>query len=174
MRDIDSDESGIAARHNELRDIHHRIDALKEENERQFHSITKDLHALEVAVARGGKFPAAAWVAAVGLGITVVGTGGVLFAKLETTYIIAKQAVEAIQTHVTEMVPAQNLVWQMDERIKGLEGKIVGIGPNGWHRADHDLYAKMMDERNERIKLRLDAMEKKQEFLCDRVRECKK
>jgi hypothetical protein len=174
MREVDPDESVTAARHNELRDIHHRIDALKEENERQFHSITKDLHALEVAVAKGGRFPAAAWVAAVSLGITVIGTGAMLYSKLETTYLIAKQAVEAIESHVNEMVPAQALVWQMDERIKGLEGKIVGTGPNGWHRADHDLYAKMMDERNERIKIRLDAIEKKQELICDTMRDCKK
>jgi hypothetical protein len=43
----------------------------------------------------------------------------------------------------------------MEERIKSLESRIVGVGPSGWHRPDHDLYAKMQDERNERIKISL-------------------
>ena len=61
----------------------------------------------------------------------------------------------------------------LEERIKGLEGRIVGQGPEGWHRRDHDLYAKMIDERNDRIRARLEAVEKRQEQLCERVRECK-
>jgi hypothetical protein len=62
----------------------------------------------------------------------------------------------------------------LENRVKALEEKIVGQGPNGWHRQDHDLYAKMIDERNDRIRARLDAIEKKQEALCERVRECAK
>jgi len=59
-----------------------------------------------------------------------------------------------------------------EERIKALEGKIVGIGPEGWHRRDHDLYARMIDERNDRIKLRLETIEAKQEQLCERMKNC--
>ena len=61
----------------------------------------------------------------------------------------------------------------MDERVKALEGRIVGQGPEGWHRKDHDLYALMMDERNSRIRSRLDIIEKKQEEICQRVQLCK-
>lgn len=174
MRDEDVDDTtAIAARHNELRDIHHRIDALKEENERQFISLTDKLHALEVAVARGGRFPPGAWVAALGLALSVVGTGAVLYGQLAVTQRVSQEAMDAITLHMTEMAPAETLVWKMDERLKSLESRIVGQGPDGWHRRDHDLYAQMQDERNDRIKTRLDAIEKKQELLCERVRECK-
>jgi hypothetical protein len=61
----------------------------------------------------------------------------------------------------------------MEERIKSLESRIVGVGPTGWHRADHDLYAQMIDERNNRIRSRLDLVEKRQEEVCARVQLCK-
>ena len=61
----------------------------------------------------------------------------------------------------------------MDERIKSLESRIVGQGPEGWHRKDHDLYAQMMDERNGRIRSRLDAIETAQANVCQRVQVCK-
>jgi hypothetical protein len=60
----------------------------------------------------------------------------------------------------------------MDERIKALESRIVGQGPEGWHRKDHDLYAKMQDERNDRIKLRLEVIERRQDEVCDRIKNC--
>lgn len=166
-------ETGRMLEHNELRDIHHRIDSLKDESERQYLSLTEKLHALEVAVARGGRFPPAAWVAAIGVALSVVGTGSVLYGQLVVTQRVSLEASDAIKAHMTEMAPAEALVWKMDERIKSLESRIVGVGPAGWHRADHELYAKMQDERNERIKTRLDVIEKRQEALCQRVRECK-
>ena len=173
MRDEDADETAMAARHNELRDIHHRIDALKEEGERQYSSLTEKLHALEVAVVRGGKFPPAAWVAAIGLGLTIVATGATLFAKLETTHILAQQAVDAIRGHITEMAPAENIVWTLDERVKGLESRIVGQGPNGWHRADHNLYAEGVDTRFKGLEHRVGVIEAAQAALCARVSTCK-
>jgi len=157
----------------ELRDLHHRIDALKEEGERQFSSLSDKLHALEVAVARGGRFPAAAWVAAIGLALTMVGTGAALYGQLLVTTRLAQEAKDAITGHITEMGPAESEVWRMSERIKALENRIVGQGPDGWHRRDHDLYAAMMDERNSRLKQRLDLVEKKQEEICVRIQTCK-
>ena len=78
-------------------------------------------------------------------------------------------AVDAIKdkcSEISERVPV------IEERLKTLEGKVVGIGPEGWHRKDHDLYAKMIDERNDRIRARLEIIDKKQEEICDRVRNC--
>jgi hypothetical protein len=187
MRDEDVDETAMAARHNELRDIHHRIDALKEENERQYTSLSEKLHSLELAVARGGRFPAGAWVAAIGILVTVVGSGFITYHKLETAQANGFKAVALIERHMEGSgerfaairdASAITSEWEkrlpsMDERIKALEGKVVGQGPEGWHRRDHDLYARMMDERNDRIRARLDIIEKRQDQLCDRIRECK-
>ena len=171
----------------ELRDLHHRIDSLKEENERQFNSLTDKLHALEVTLAKGTRFPAAGYVAAVGLALTVVGTGAVLYSELQVSKTDSAKALTLIEEHLkaapthrynVERIGLQVDEWRetiplLTERMKGLEGRIVGQGPEGWHRKDHDLYAKMMDERNERIKLRLDVIEHKQEDICVRVRSCK-
>jgi hypothetical protein len=187
MRDTDDDETNAAARHNELRDIHHRIDALKEENERQYGSLIERLHALEVAIATGNRFPAAAWVAAAGLFLTVLGIGFVTYHKLETSQANGIKAIQLIERHMEgsgerfAAIRDANAVTQewerklpaLEGRVRNLEERIVGQGPNGWHRQDHELYAKMMDERNERIKIRLDVIEKNQTALCERVRECK-
>ena len=61
----------------------------------------------------------------------------------------------------------------IEERVKSLESRIVGIGPEGWHRSDHELYAQMMDERNSRIRSRLDIIEAAQANVCLRVQACK-
>ena len=159
--------------HEELRDIHSRIDGLKSETERNHRELTSKLHDLEVAVARGGKFPAAAWVAAVSVGLTVVGTGGVLFAKLETTQLVASQAFTAIKEHVMEMGPAEQVVWKLDERVKSLEGRIVGQGPDGWHRRDHEAYAEMVKAQIGALEQRAQRLEDVQAAVCDRVRQCK-
>jgi septal ring factor EnvC (AmiA/AmiB activator) len=47
------------------------------------------------------------------------------------------------------------------ERIKALEGRIVGVGPNGWHRADHDNYAKLVETQIGAIQHRLEQLEKR-------------
>lgn len=186
MRDEGLDEATAAIRHNELRDIHHRIDSLKEENERQYNSLSEKLHGLELAVARGGRFPAGAWVAVVGILLTVIGSGFVTYHKLETAQSNGIKAVALIEKHMEgsgeRFTAIRNATmvtdeWErrlpaMDERIKSLESKVVGQGPEGWHRRDHDLYAKMIDERNDRVRIRLDAVEKRQEQLCERVRDC--
>jgi hypothetical protein len=170
-----SDEkvAGRLIEHEELRDIHRRIDSLKEEGERNHKELASQLHNLEVAVARGSRFPAGAWVAAIGLALTVIGTGSMLYGQLLVSTKLAQEAKEAIQGHITEMGPAESEVWRMSERIKALEGRIVGQGPEGWHRRDHDLYAQMMDERNNRIKGRLDVVEAQQANVCQRVQVCK-
>jgi hypothetical protein len=170
-----SDEkvAGRLIEHEELRDIHRRIDSLKEEGERNHKELSGQLHTLEVAVARGSRFPAGAWVAAIGLAITVVGTGSVLYGQLLVGTKMAQEAKEAMQTHLVEMAPAESEVWRMSERIKALESRIVGQGPDGWHRRDHDLYAQMMDERNNRIRARLEVIEAQQAALCQRIQSCK-
>ena len=180
------DPDVVAARHNELRDIHHRIDSLKQESERQYDNLIERLHALEVAIATGGRFPASAWVAAAALFLTVIGSGFVSYHKLESAQVNGQKAITLIERHMegsserfasireTRMVTEE---WErklpgLETRVKALEERIVGQGPNGWHRADHDLYARMMDERNDRIKLRLDTLEKRQEEICERVKNC--
>jgi len=60
----------------------------------------------------------------------------------------------------------------LETRVKALEERIVGQGPNGWHRQDHDLYARMMDERSGRIETRINVIEKKQDEICERVKNC--
>jgi hypothetical protein len=187
VRDEDVDEATTAARHNELRDIHHRIDSLKEENERQYTSLAEKLHSLELAVARGARFPAGAWVAAIGILLTVIGSGFLSYHRLETAMANGSKAVTLIERHMEGSserfaairdTTAITSEWErklpaMEQRITALEGKIVGQGPEGWHRRDHDLYARMVDERDDRIRSRLDAIETKQAELCSRVRECK-
>lgn len=183
----DYDESAHAARHNELRDIHHRIDSLKEESERQYANVIDRLHAMELAIARGGRFPATAWVAAAGIFLTILGTGTMTYTKLETAAATSAKAIALIESHMSgssarfqTIQDASDFIshWggrlpTMDERLKTLEGKVVGQGPEGWHRRDHDLYARLVEEQFSTLKKRLDTVEMRQEHICDRVRECK-
>jgi hypothetical protein len=180
------DPDVVAARHNELRDIHHRIDSLKEESERQYDHLIERLHALEVAIATGTRFPASAWMAAAALFLTIVGSGFISYHKLESAQANGGRAIQLIEKHMegsserfASIREAQIVTseWErklplLENRVKTLEERIVGQGPQGWHRADHDLYAKMMDERNDRIKLRLETIENKQEQICERIKNC--
>lgn len=157
----------------ELRDIHHRIDALRDESERQFRELEKGLHSLEVAVARGNRFPASAGVAAAALLVSVLGTGAILYTKLETANANASKALLLIEQHLSgasaraeaiEHATAVSTEWErrlpaIDERVKSLETRIVGQGPNGWHRADHEEYAKRRDAELETLRRRLDVLE---------------
>jgi hypothetical protein len=148
--------------------------------------VLERLHALEVAIATGGRFPATAWVAAAGIFLTVVGTAFVTFNKLETAAITGNKAINLIETHMAgssaRFQTIQAATEFMDNwgarlpllegRVKSLEDRIVGQGPNGWHRSDHDLYAQMINERFERTKARIDMVERRQEEICERVKNC--
>ena len=180
------DPDVVAARHNELRDIHHRIDSLKQESERQYDHLIERLHALEVAIAAGSRFPAAAWVAAAAIFLTILGSGLTTYNKLETAATTGNKAISLIEAHMAgssarfqTIQEASTFIasWEgrlplLESRVKVLEDRIVGQGPNGWHRSDHDLYAKMMDERSARTQARIEVIERRQEELCERVKNC--
>lgn len=170
MRDEDVQSQRMTS--DELRDIHHRIDALKSDSERQYEALTSKLHSLEVAVARGSRFPPAAMVAALSIVLAIVGQATVLYGKLETTHHIASQALTSIVEHRDQMTDRMRAAAQLEERVKQLEGRIVGLGPNGWHRSDHEEYAKRIDLQHAVFSRRLDIVELKQEELCERVRNC--
>lgn len=173
--------------HEELRDIHARIDGLKTETERNHRELTSKLHDLEVAVARGGRFPATAWVAAASLFLAVIGSGMLTFSKLEIARMDAQKAIGLIEQHMSgssarfqTIAEASAFIaeWDrklpaLDERIKGLENRIVGQGAEGWHRRDHDLYARVVDAQFARIEERLKSIEHAQADLCQRVQTCK-
>ena len=168
-------EAGRLIEHEELRDIHRRIDSLKEEGERNHKELTDKLHGLEVAVARGGRFPAGAWVAAAALVVSVLGTGGVLYNKLEQADEHASKALQLIEQHLQaapvhrQRVDDMSVQWDewrrviplCEERLKNLEGKVVGKGPDGWHRTDQNLYAEMVRAQMDAMNKRLDALEKR-------------
>jgi len=157
----------------ELRDIHARLDKMEQDNRSQFAHFGDKLQALEVSLARGTRFPAAAWVATAALALTVLGSGAGLYGQMLVTQRIAQEAADAIKAHIIEMGPAESLVWKMEERIKALENRIVGQGPDGWHRRDHETYARMVEAQIGAVERRLQTVEHLQAALCERVRQCK-
>jgi peptidoglycan hydrolase CwlO-like protein len=184
VRDEDAEVRSTQA---ELRDLHHRIDSLKEEGERQYASLTDKLHQLEVTLARGTRFPAAAWVASAALVLSTVGTGAVLYTKLETANASASKALSLIEEHLkaapthrynVERIGNQVDEWReqiplLGERLKSLESRVVGQGPEGWHRRDHDTYAAMVATQIQALERRVQTAEEAQQHVCDRVRSCK-
>ena len=124
MRDEDTTLAKPA--HEELRDIHRRIDLLVEQ-----------IHALEVTVARGSRFPA--WAGGL-LVLAAVQIGGQVYLNAELRGDVSRAAEIAIDSSQrNQIVPV------IEERVKNLEGRIVGNTSEGWHRKDHDLYAQMID-----------------------------
>jgi len=184
VRDEDMQERGTQS---ELRDLHHRIDALKEESERHYASLTDKLHGLEVAVAHGSRFPAAAWVAASAIVLSTVGTGAVLYSELQVAKINASKSLALIEEHLqaapthrynVERIGAQVDAWRAEipavsERLKALESRIVGQGPEGWHRRDHETYAAMVAEQVKSLDRRTGAIESAQAAICERVKACR-
>jgi len=157
MRDSDFE---LKTASEELRDIHHRIDVLKNDSEKQFNTLVERLHSVEVTLARGTRFPAAAWVAAIGLAVTVIGTGSVLYSQLQITQQVSIEARNEIRNHIRDMGPAENMVWKMDERLKATEEtlrtRLVGNTAEGWHRRDHELYAEGIDQRFKKLEILLE------------------
>lgn len=161
--------------HDELRDIHRRIDSLKEESERHYGDIREKLHGLEVAVAKGSRFPASALVAAAAIILSTIGTGTVLYHRLEEANSNAGKALMLIERHleqapvhrqrVEDMTEAvdnwKQIIPLCEERLKNLEAKVVGKGPDGWHRKDHDMYAELVRVQIESLKQRIEQLEKK-------------
>lgn len=166
---------GVDVKDGELRDIHHRIDALQAENERQYSALTDKLHNLEVAVARGSRFPASAWVAAAAILLSVLGSGAVLYSELQVSKHDSAKALVLIEDHL-KGAPVHRMTVQrlneivdqwyqqiplLDERVKSLEARIVGAGPNGWHRSDHDNFAKAVEAQMDALRHRVESLEAK-------------
>ncbi len=57
--------------------------------------------------------------------------------------------------------------------MKNLESRIVGQGPDGWHRRDHETYAAMVSTQIQGLERRVTTTEELQQHVCDRVRACK-
>lgn len=109
--------------HDELRDIHRRIDALKEESERQYGDLKDKLHNLEVAIARGARFPASAWSAVAAVVISVIGTGAVLYSELQINKHNATRALTVLESHMKDADEMQRNNLVLQERIGHLEAR---------------------------------------------------
>lgn len=169
------EKDGMSDQHDELRDIHKRIDSLKDEVESGNKFLTEKLHSLEVAVARGNRFPATAIVAAIALLFTLIGGFVTLYTKLEKADEHASKALALIEEHLAAAPVHRQAVTDMssvvenwkkviplcEERVKNLEARIVGKGPDGWHRRDHEEYARGIELQIDALKSQVERLEKR-------------
>jgi hypothetical protein len=171
MRDDDPGEGKTIDA--ELRDIHHRIDTLKAEGESNHKTLLERLHAIEVRLAAGWRFPVAGW----GALVLVLGAVGTTYLKVEVGNTSALKALGLIEEHL-KAAPAHRynvesmakFADELRDRIPALESSVSGIQATirdrlvgntseGWHRRDHELYAEGINARMLALDQRLSVQE---------------
>jgi len=157
----------------ELRDIHKRIDTLHSESESQYKTITERLHAIELRVIEGRRFPITANIGIASILVAVLGGGFVLYAEVKQSSHDSAKALTLIEDHLklapTHRYAVDNLAKFADDArdrlpklesdVEQLKSQIVGRGPEGWHRRDHESYAETVNARLAALDQRLTAQE---------------
>lgn len=163
----------------ELGHVYAKLESLESEQK----EIRKGLHSVEVRLAEGRRFPMPMYGILATLTLSILGAAFLLYSELKLNTAATSELPElkerltsaftgmrsAEQTKAAileEHVRLRGVITGMEheccrqtpilgEKIKNLENRIVGQGPEGWHRKDHDLYAQAIEERFKRIEERL-------------------
>jgi hypothetical protein len=173
MRDEDTSFGKPASE--ELRDIHKRIDTLHSESESQYKTITERLHAIELRVIEGRRFPVMANIGIASILVVVLGGGFALYAEVKQSGYDSGKALALIEEHLkaapTHRYNVESLtkfaddlkdrVPKLEADVDLLKGRIVGNSSDGWHRRDHELYAELVAARFAAIEQRMTAQEQR-------------
>jgi len=175
MRDEDTRDSD----HLELGHVYERLKKLEDGQAKAQETLQAVQLKLTEVAATGARFPGWLPAAMVAIILFLAGQTGTavwwasgvdtrvtglpdLQARLTSAFNGMRNAETALSSVQSEHVRLRDLIHSMDrecchevpvihERLKNLEGKIVGRSETGWHRPDHELYAQAMDERFKRL-----------------------
>ena len=153
----------------ELGHVYSKLEGLEKEQK----EIARGLHDVQLELARGRRFPLAMYGFLGTLTLAVAGAAFVLHAELKLNTAAVEQmpelrerltsafngmraAEQAKASILEEHTRMRGVIHDIDrrcclempvlsEKVKNLEGRIVGKSGEGWHRSDHDLYAQMVD-----------------------------
>ena len=173
MRDEDTTFGKPASE--ELRDIHKRIDTLHSENEVQYKTITERLHAIELRVIEGRRFPITANIGIASILVVVLGGGFVIYAEVKQSSYDSGKALALIEDHL-KAAPShrynvesltkfaddlKDRLPHLEADVDSLKGRIVGNTAEGWHRRDHELYAEVVAARLAALDQRMTVQEQR-------------
>ena len=127
----DEDVTLAKPAHEELAQVHKRIDALKEEVEQQHFTVVERLHSMELAIARGGRFPVAGWGAFATLLVAIGGAVGMqvsanseLRTDIRHLSASSERALVLIEDHIRTAGPFREGVRRWEEDVKDLQAKV--------------------------------------------------
>lgn len=132
----------------ELGHVYERLKKLEEGQK----AVQDTLHAVQLKLAEGPRFPN--WLPVIMVSILLFLAGQVIVGLIWGGRI--NSDVTNLQGHL-ELCDRCPVI---EERVRNLEGRVVGQGPDGWHRRDHDLYATAIEERFRRIEMLIDQKQK--------------
>ncbi len=169
----------------ELGHVYSKLESLEQGQKEN----TKGLHEVQLELARGRRFPLPMYGFLGSLTLAVLGATFVLYSELKlntaavaempelrerlTSAFSGMRAAEQAKSAVLEeQVRMRNVLGDVDrrccqempvigEKVKNLEGRIVGNTAEGWHRRDHELYAESVRLRFENLEKRMDAQEQR-------------
>ena len=132
----------------ELGHVYERLKKLEEGQK----GVQDTLHAVQLKLAEGPRFPS--WLPVIMVSILLFLAGQVIVGLIWGGRI--NSDVTNLQGHL-ELCDRCPII---EERVKNLEGRVVGQGPDGWHRRDHELYATAIEERFRRIEMLIEQKHK--------------
>ena len=115
-------------------------------------SMQDTLHAVQLKLAEGPRFPS--WLPVIMVSILLFLAGQVVIGLLWGGRINSDVASLRARLELCERCPV------IEERVKHLEGRIVGNTSDGWHRRDQELYATGIEERFKRIEVLIEQKHK--------------
>jgi hypothetical protein len=127
----DEDVTLAKPAHEELAQVHKRIDALKEEVEQQHFTVVERLHSMELAIARGGRFPVAGWgvsatllLAIAGAVVSQVTSNSEIRTDVRHLSSISERALTLIEDHIRTAGPFREGVKRWEEDVKELQQRV--------------------------------------------------
>lgn len=140
-------------RDTDLQDPHnlelgHVYERLKKLEEGQG-EVQKTLHAVQLKLAEGPRFPN--YVPVLMASILLFLAGQVIIGLIWGGGINAEVSNLQGTLSLCEKCPV------IEERVKNLEGRVVGNTADGWRRRDHELYAEAINRRFEALEVKLGA-----------------
>lgn len=150
----EGDHRGAAG--HELVDIHRRLDRL-----------TEQMQSLELQIARGGRFPPAAWGAFIALFLAVVGSGGTLYSELQMSRTNAGKALTLIEQHALNAPVLRETVGRMRHELDEINRRTAEGTDDRWRKRDDETRMaelhRYLDTQLGSLRERIDRQERRSE-----------
>lgn len=135
-----------------------RLQALAEEVSQQHADIIERLHVMEIATERSRRLPPTLYSALLGVAITVVGTGSMLYSRLEINAYQASKALELFESSYGSVAITKEGCSKLERLVDAIQ---VSLAEGNKLMALTMKRVDMIEERNRRMDVQWDSLKAK-------------